>query len=216
MRVAALVLLLCASCAWAQSNSLASESLHKGAWDFGVWAAGGHSVAGGTGDTGVFDAGLRVGKVLTAQHGRGWFRGNLEYAVDVIPVYLFFQPSKKILCISRSSVGAIPQGFPCSSEVAFGGSINPFIVKWNFTSAKGFAPYFELGGGVLFTNTDVPSGTSNINFIPQAALGTHIFTRPKRSITLDLKYVHISNAGLSVPNPGINTIQFGFGYHWLK
>jgi len=30
------------------------------------------------------------------------------------------------------------------------------------------------------------------------------------------KYVHISNAGLATPNPGINTVQVSVGYHWFK
>jgi hypothetical protein len=101
-------------------------------------------------------------------------------------------------------------------NTAYGGAINPFVLKWNFTSGRTIAPYVELGGGVLFTNTEVPFGTSNINFTPQLAMGMHIFTREKRSVTLDFKYVHISNAGMSVPNPGINTLQLGIGYHWMK
>src|SRR5579859_1373524 len=70
------------------SESLPSSSLNKGAWDFGVWGQGGHSVSGGTRNTSVGDAGLRIGKILTEEHGSGWARGNLEYAVDLIPLYI--------------------------------------------------------------------------------------------------------------------------------
>ena len=219
MKAAAVMLMLCSAFAFAQgtdqsasqapasqtnpakekarmtfSESLPATSLHKGAWDFGVWAQGGHSVSGGVSKTAVFDAGLRLGKVLTGQHGSGWLRGNLEYAGDLIPIYVLSGPV----------------------NTAYGVSIDPFVMKWNFTGGKRLAPYMELGGGVLFTNTEVPFRTSNINFTSQAVLGMHIFTREKRSVTLDFKYVHISNAGMSVPNPGINTLQFGIGYHWMK
>jgi hypothetical protein len=213
MRVAAVLLMLWSSIAFAQagdsdavhtpvkekarvslSESLPATSLQKGAWDFGFWTQGGHSVSGGVTNTSAFDAGLRIGKVLTGQHGNGWLRGNLEYAADIIPIYVL----------------------PGPVNTAYGGAINPFIMKWNFTGGRTLAPYVELGGGVLFTNTEVPFGTSNINFMPQVGVGMHIFTREKRSVTLDFKYVHISNAGMSVPNPGINTLQFGIGYHWMK
>ena len=30
--------------------------------------------------------------------------------------------------------------------------------------------------------------------------------------TVDVRYMHISNAGLTVPNPGINTVQVRFGF----
>ena len=76
--------------------------------------------------------------------------------------------------------------------------------------------FFELGGGVLVSLDNVPPGTSNVNFTPQASFGVQIFTREKRAISFAAKYVHISNAGLATPNPGINTVQFSIGYHWFK
>ena len=192
MKIAAVWLLLCSS--FVSAQNLPSDSLPKGAWEFGVWTAGGHSVPGGTGDTSVWDAGVRVGKVLTGEHGSGLVRGNLEYAVDVIPVSLLVFPH----------------------QTSYSAGFNPFIVKWNFTSGRTVAPYLEFGGGVLLSMDDIPPGTSNVNFTPQASLGVQVFTREKRAITVAAKFVHISNAGLSTPNPGINTLQFSIGYHWFR
>ena len=31
-----------------------------------------------------------------------------------------------------------------------------------------------------------------------------------------VRYEHISNAGLTVPNPGINTVQFQVGMNWFR
>jgi lipid A 3-O-deacylase len=171
----------------------ASSALHEGAWDVGVWAAGGHSVPGGTGDTTVFDAGLRLGKVVTREHLSGFMRGNFEYAVDLIPVYLVH-----------------------TGDTRYGAGFNPIILKWNFTSGRHVAPYAEFGGGVLFSNKNIPPGTNDVNFMPQASLGLQFFTSHKRAVTVAAKYVHISNAGLATPNPGINTLQFSIGYHWFR
>jgi hypothetical protein len=33
----------------------------------------------------------------------------------------------------------------------------------------------------------------------------------KRNVSLELRYMHISNAGLATPNPGINTVQVRLG-----
>jgi len=178
----------------ALAQSLPSDSLEQGAWELGLWTAGGHSVSGGTGDTGVWDAGVRVGKVLTAEHGSGLLRGNLEYAMDFIPAYLLVFPSR----------------------TSYAGGFDPFMLKWNFTSGGKVAPYLELGGGVLISLDNVPPGTSNVNFMPQASFGVQIFTREKRAISIAAKYVHISNAGLATLNPGLNTLQFSVGYHWFK
>jgi len=175
-------------------QSLPSDSLQQGTWELGIWTAGGHSVSGGTPDTSVWDAGARVGKVLTAEHGSGWLRGNLEYAVDFIPAYLLIFPK----------------------QTSYAGGFDPFILKWNFTGGRKVAPYVELGGGVLVSADNVPPGTNNVNFAPQASFGVQIFTREKRALSVAAKYVHISNAGLATPNPGINTVQFSIGYHWFK
>lgn len=143
--------------------------------------AGGHSVSGGRGDTGVFQAGFRLGRVLFQAP-----KGNLEYSVDFIPVYSITQ-----------------------LQNAYGISLTPFNLKYNFTSFHRFTPYLELGGGVLFTNHEVPDGTDRVNFTPQAGIGLHIPTHSgsDRYFGVALKYIHISNAGLSVPNPGLNTLQ---------
>jgi Lipid A 3-O-deacylase (PagL) len=41
---------------------------------------------------------------------------------------------------------------------------------------------------------------------------------PRYNLALELRYMHISNAGLATPNPGINTVQVrvGFGRFWRK
>jgi len=72
-------------------------------------------------------------------------------------------------------------------------------------------PTSSLGGGTLFTNTKVPEGTSRINFTTSAPFGLH-FLRSKYNISTEVRFMHISNAGLATPNPGINTIQFRIGF----
>lgn len=233
-RFAALPLLCTVAC-WSQTTtttssqtskprvtmeeSLPASSETKGAWDLAVWGGGGHSTSGGVEGVGVANAGVRIGKILTEQHGSSWYRGNFEYAIDLIPMYVFTSVPDSvhlvaITCpITNPNCG--PQVFITRGTV-YAGGFNPFDVKWNFTGTKRFSPYFELNGGVLFSNKEIPVGTSNVNFMSGATLGMNIFTRPRRALSLDLKYVHISNAGLSALNPGLNTIQGQVGYHWFK
>jgi hypothetical protein len=173
-----------------------SKPLDNQPWDLGVWAGGGVSVPGGTKDTQAINAGVRLGKVLTGDHGGGFVRGNFEWSADVIPVYYVLQPAP--------------------AKNAYGAGFNPVNLKWNFTNSALTVPYLELGGGVLFTNTEVPAGTSAVNFVTHAALGFHFFVREKRALTTNVRYEHISNAGLAVPNPGVNTVQFQLGFNWFK
>ena len=49
------------------------------------------------------------------------------------------------------------------------------------------------------------------DFTSSAALGLH-FLSAKHNISAEIRYMHISNAGLAAPNPGINTVQFRLGF----
>jgi len=163
-------------------------SPEKGDTEVLVWAGGGHSVAGGRGDTGAFNAGLRYGWILTGPHLPGFLRGRFEYAVDAVPVFLVFQP-----------------GGP-----AYGVGFDPLGLKWNFQRHGRISPYLELTGGTLFTSQNVPANTNTVNFMDQAALGMHILGA-RHNVSLELRYMHISNAGLGNLNPGINTVQVRLG-----
>ena len=177
------------------SMCAAQAAPEKGSHEIEVWAGGGHSVAGGRGNTGAFNAGLRYGWVLTGAHLPGFLRGRFEYAVDAVPVFLVFQPT----------------------GTAYGAGFDPLGLKWNFERHGRLSPYLELTGGVVFTNQNVPPGTNTVNFMDQAALGTHILGA-RYNWSLELRYMHISNAGLATPNPGVNTVQvrLGIGKFFLR
>jgi lipid A 3-O-deacylase len=160
-----------------------------------VWAGGGHSVPGGTSRTGIFDAGLRYGWVISGAHLPGFLRGRFEYAVDAEPAYLIFQPA----------------------NTAYGVGFNPLGLKWNFERRGRISPYFELSGGTLFSDHSVPIYTNTLNFTSAAALGTHVLGA-KYNWSVELRYLHVSNAGLANPNPGLNTVQVrvGVGRFWRR
>jgi hypothetical protein len=157
-----------------------------------LWTTGGHGTNGIAQHTGVWTAGLRYGWVITAPHGPGFLRGRFEYAVDAAPVFVLFQPS----------------------NTAYGAAINPFALLWDFDTHGRVVPYIELGGGVLFTNTQVPAGTSRINFTSAGAVGLH-FLSGKVNWTADVRFMHISNSGLQPLNPGLNTVQLRLGVGWF-
>jgi hypothetical protein len=41
------------------------------------------------------------------------------------------------------------------------------------------------------------------------------FLAGKMNWTADVRFMHISNAGLEKPNPGINTVQLRLGVGWF-
>jgi lipid A 3-O-deacylase len=187
-RLFALMIVLCAAA------SAQTPLARAGAWELGPWAGGGVAL-GKSSDIHFVSAGFRIGAILTEQLGTSRFRGNLEWAADLIPLYLVYQPNR-----------------------VYGGSFNPVVLKWNFTAGKRMVPYVAAEAGVLFTRTEVPPGdTSSVNFTPTLASGVYIFQNAKRALELSVHVTHISSANLGNKNPGINSsLQFRVGYFWFK
>ena len=185
----------CVSAALAQSNTQADaggQGLERG-HELEVWTGAGGDPIGTPGITlgnGMWNLGVRYGWVLTDAHGPGFLRGRFEYAVDAIPALVVFQPGRN----------------------AFGVGIDPWIMKWNFESHRRFAPYIEIGGGVLFSTREIPAGANKFNFIPSGAIGVHLL-RGKYLWSIDLRYFHISDAQITPFNPGTDTfgIRIGWG-----
>ena len=166
-------------------------------WDLSVW------ITGGTGEehtnslteAQILTAGVFVGKVLTDEIGSGWRRGRFEYGVDVIPLFRQFRP-----------------------QTAYGGGFEPVILRWNSSLRTArFAPYIELAGGAIRTNTNFPSGdTSNFNFTARGGGGIQIFAKSHRSVDIGCRWSHISNANLGTRNPEFNGIQVSLSFHWFR
>jgi len=154
-----------------------------------IWTGGGHGINGSQEATGVWNLGLRYGLILTAPHGPGFLNGQLEYAFDVVPAWAIVQ----------------------KTDTVYGAGVNPFAFKWILSSPKKMKPFFQIEGGTLFTTREVPEGTSQINFTTSGGIGAH-FLGEKHNFSAEVRFQHISNAGMSHPNPGINTIQVRIGF----
>ena len=170
-------------------NALAQAGPEGSSREWQLWTGGGAGFNGSTSGTGVWNLGLRYGFILTSPHGPGFLRGQLEYALDAVPVWVITQ----------------------KTNTAYGAGMNPFAFKWILSSPKKVKPFFEVEGGTLFTNTKVPEGASQVNFTTSAAFGAH-FLGTKHNWSAEVRFMHISNASIANYNPGINTVQARIGW----
>jgi len=178
---------------FAVPSSSAQAGPVEGEAEYQIFTSGGHGTNGSQMNDGAFNIGLRFGLVLTAPHGPGFLKGRLEYAVGVSPLY----------CVTQQN------GTAC------GGGVDAFAFKWMFSKPRKVVPYIEIGGGTLFTSMKIPPHTSQINFTSGGAFGLH-FLQSKHNISAEVRYQHISNAGMVEPNPGINTVQLRIGFGWFS
>jgi len=217
----------------ADTNALNHASSHQ-PLEYGPIFEGGNGLTDNRGGFHFLWAGVQAGRVLTNNMGRGIFRGNFEYGVQVLPYFQAFTPY-----FQRVRCQAIPGGpiIECSQPYTVGGtftgaSITPIILRWNFARHGRWTTWGQAAGGLLWTNhkfpaygstavnlqVNGPNGETSVwNFTPQGGIGIHYFTKPNRSIDLAASGTHISSASLGDRNPGVNaSVQFTIGYSWWK
>jgi lipid A 3-O-deacylase len=209
------------------NNAPASAALATDPWEYGVLFQGGVGV-GDRSDYSFTNAGVRLGKVLTNPHLASIFRGQFEYAGEILPYWQAFTPAA-----GNRSTPVIINGVPGNAVEPFNGgtftgiSITPIILRWDLTPHKRFAPYIQGAGGLIWTNHKfppdviVPKGdpgrTSIWNFTPQFGIGMHYFVKNRQAIDLQASAFHISSASLGDRNPGVNAgVEFQIGYSWWR
>ena len=215
-------------------NPIAQVGSHK-SWEFGPFVNYGNGI-GDRADFRFLSVGFQLGKPITPVLHAGILSGQFELGGNIMPLWLGFTPAP------HSEVATcIENGQPVSCNLLVGGgtfygvSVTPVIFRWNFlTRSRRIQPWFQGAGGLIYTThkfppsflatqtigglpVEIDGGTSVWNFTPQAGIGFHYFTRPKRSIDMGINALHLSSASLGDRNPGVNaSVHIQVGYTFWK
>lgn len=93
---------------------------------------------------------------------------------------------------------------------------NNFLIKIGFLpETSKFQPYFKGGVGLIYMTQHTREQSTQFNFNEYAGVGAHYFFRKNIALTLEYRFRHISNAGISRPNTGINTHLGDCGISYL-
>jgi len=160
---------------------------------FGVEAGVGLGMAafGGTQAHDLALISLMYGHMLGPVLGEGhWYRGNFEYRIELFGGAQY-SPSTEWL------VGLTPH------------------LRYNFATGTRWIPFFDLGAGVTATGIAHPDLGGTFEFNLQACAGTHWFVRDNLALTGEVKYMHMSCAGIDKPNLGLNDVVFMIGVTWF-
>lgn len=173
----------------------ASSALAKGTNEFGLWAGGSPGSVGNLKDRELLLVALRYGRVLAA-----WEPVTLEYTLDIFPAAVIFEPKN----VRRGS------------STIYGAGVSPFGLKLNFFPQSWIQPFIAGSVGFLYFQHDVPvPDSSRLNFTPEFGVGLQFFLTPANALTLGYKFHHISNAGISSRNPGLNSQVIYAGYSFF-
>lgn len=119
-----------------------------------------------------------------------WYQGNLEVRVELL--------------------GEIQ----VNSDRDLTVGITPHL-RYNFATSSCWVPYADVGVGIMLTEIRDPDLGSAFQFNEQAAAGVNYFLRDDFAINVEGRFFHISSAGISKPNKGINTAGAFMGANWF-
>jgi hypothetical protein len=88
-------------------------------------------------------------------------------------------------------------------------------VEWWDRSGK-WSLFTGAGGGFGVTNSHASEGGLGQDFTLNWFIrgGVEYMIARNRSVSAGILYQHMSNGGMSEPNPGINALGFTLGYAW--
>jgi len=161
---------------------------------------------------------------LTLETGVLWEIGSLTpIAYRLVPAMLSwrsadlfgwtFQDGSRLVVRHRLTlIGTWVQSGPESHYLGVAGS--PSIELWNPAGTRSL--YFGSGGGFgLIDSRDVPGGQGqDFTFNWFIRSGVEIITTKHAHLSAGLMYQHMSNAGQTEPNPGVDALGFTLGYGW--
>lgn len=125
---------------------------------------------------------VSYGHMLGDLKGEGhWYQGNWELRVEVFG------------------------GSQISPEPDWVVGLAPHL-RYDFVSGSRWVPFFDVGAGVTGTAISAPDLSGTFEFNLQTGPGLHWFLRKDFAVTVEARYLHLSCAGLSSPNLGLNTI----------
>lgn len=135
----------------------------------------------------------QLGLVLTDEIGSGWTSGNVEVLIEPLAAH-YYQPF---------------------SASAFGGSL---MVKYNFLDFGRWMPFWDGGAGMLWTDLGprIPEQSTQFNFVLQTGPGVSYFVTENTSVTVGIRFHHISNAGIGDRNIGLNGCLFNVGISFFS
>ena len=124
--------------------------------------------------------------------GSGWYRGQWEWVPELFLAAMIHPFIRPIL------------------------GVTPLQFRYVFKPESRVRPYLFTGAGILYGDFDRRETGSGLNFNLQFGAGIYYTLNKSVSLILEYRHIHISNAGISKANSGLNTNTFLAGVSFKR
>jgi hypothetical protein len=157
---------------------------------------------------GMYEASLSLGggvgmQILGSQGHHDWVMGVTEFG-------WVFKDVRKADGSRHGSVellGDLFGGYQFYEEEAYFVGVAP-LLRYNFHMGGAVVPFCNLGAGLTWTDIRGGDLSTTFEFNLQGGGGAHFFLRKDLALTLQYRFIHLSNANAQMPNQGVNNSTF--------
>lgn len=208
-----LVLLLLAAVLIAGTRASSAQERAESPFDKmpSLWEAGvGEGFQKGTSEL-CLSAGAGFGMtVLGSRVHHDWALGALDYGwmfTGVVARDHWFRGNCELL-------GSLFGGMQFHPEAAYLVGLTP-LLRYNFATGSRWVPFLTGGAGLTATDIRDSDLSTTFQFNLQVGAGTRFFFRDNLALSLQYRFIHISNAGIKEPNSGVNNSTVLLGLTWF-
>lgn len=145
---------------------------------------------------------------------RCWTPGSVSvhYNAAVMPAAILSVPAQTVISPDP------PYQRQVASHAVYGVAVTPVGFMAEFSRGK-VRPFADIVGGVIASTEPVPKRQPNatgLNFLVGGGGGIRWALKYGRVLSLGYRFLHISNAGTTSFNPGVDNNVFYIGYSFLR
>ncbi len=142
-----------------------------------------------------------------------WNSISLSYSPAAMPAAILLQPVETIYNFTPPYRRLSP------AHAVYGFGMAPVGFTLDLWRSRRVHPFAEALAGVIASTEPIPENqpdASGLNFLFDLGVGIRWRTSAKRAISIGYRFFHISNAGTTSFNPGVDNNVFYLGYSLLR
>ena len=142
-----------------------------------------------------------------------WNSASLSYTAAAMPAAILLQPSEVLYNFVPPYQRVSPP------HAVYGFAIAPVGFALDVFRTRRIHPFVETMEGLIASTEPIPENqpdASGLNFLFDLGVGVRWSVSPSRAVSLGYRFLHISNAGTTSFNPGVDNNIFYLGYSFLR